>query len=181
MPDCRTVQALLQRTAVGTPVSDEELRLTLDHLSTCGSCGLDDLVSDLACAKVEAELPSYAHALHEGEDPAAHWPALTQHLGHCERCAEVLADLIHGIPTEADSEANGVDPSDLFEHALVAGLSDPDPLVRRRAAARLGAVRGLRPTSRAALVATVGRDPDERVRTEAVAAITRLGADGRDA
>jgi hypothetical protein len=67
-----------------------------------------------------------------------------------------------------------IDLTQLFERALTAALSDPDEVVRRRAAERLGEMTGLGAAAVDALVAAVGEDRDERVRAAALTALQRL-------
>ena len=70
-----------------------------------------------------------------------------------------------------------VDPTALFESALTTALSDPDEVVRRRAAERLGEMTQLTAAAVDALVAAAKGDRDQRVRTAALSALQRPGAE----
>jgi len=111
-------------------------------------------------------------------DPADLERALA-HLAACEECrrrfdiAETAAWLESREGTHPMAQAP-VDPLSLFESALTAALSDPEGLVRRRAAARLGDMTGLGAATVEALAAAAREDRDERVRAAALAALQRL-------
>jgi hypothetical protein len=111
-------------------------------------------------------------------DPAELERALA-HLASCEKCshrfdiAETTAWLESREETQTMAQ-EPVDPVALFESALTAALSDPDDLVRRRAAERLGGMTGLGTAAVSALVASAGEDPDEQVRAAALTALQRL-------
>ena len=111
-------------------------------------------------------------------DPAELERALA-HVASCEECgrrfdvAETAAWLESREETQAMAQVP-VDPAALFESALTAALSDPDDLVRRRAAERLGEMTELGAAAVAALVAAAGEDRDERVRAAALTALQRL-------
>jgi hypothetical protein len=138
-PDCLASQAVLQRSVSGLGVTDLDLERALAHVAACDSCsGALSSGAAVACAKVEADLASYADALGAGRRARRRWPALARHLEGCERCAEIVAELVQPPPTVSAAGRPGVEPDVLFERALRAGLTDPDPVVRERAAARLG-------------------------------------------
>ncbi len=101
------------------------------------------------------------------------------HVASCEECgrrfdvAETLAWLERREETHVMPRVP-VDPAALFESALTEALSDPDDVVRRRAAERLGEMTDLGAAAVAALVAAAGEDRDERVRAAALTAVQRL-------
>ncbi|MBN1320568.1 MAG: HEAT repeat domain-containing protein [Thermoleophilia bacterium] len=70
-----------------------------------------------------------------------------------------------------ESAEPAVEPTALFESALVAALSDHDCVVRRRAAERLGATSSLAVPAISALVSTAGTDVDQQVRAAALGAL----------
>ena len=111
-------------------------------------------------------------------DPAELERALA-HVESCDECsrrfdvAETSAWFGGREETHAMTQVP-VDPTALFEAALTAGLSDSDDLVRRRAAERLGEMKGLGAAAVDALVAAAGEDREERVRAAALTALQRL-------
>jgi hypothetical protein len=111
-------------------------------------------------------------------DPAEVEQALA-HVASCEECSRCF-DLAQDAAWLESREETApmahvpVDPPALFESALTAALSDPDDLVRRRAAERLGGMTGLGAVAVVALVAAAGEDRDERVRAAALTALQRL-------
>ena len=111
-------------------------------------------------------------------DPADLERALA-HVSSCEECSrrfdvvETATWLESREETQAMAEVP-VDPGAIFETALTAALSDPDDLVRRRAAERLGEMTKYGAAAVAALVAAAGEDRDERVRAAALTALQRL-------
>ncbi len=70
--------------------------------------------------------------------------------------------------------AEPVEPIALFERALIGALSDPEAIVRMRAAERLGGFERLGPVALDALAQTAAEDPDEEVRAAALVALDRL-------
>jgi hypothetical protein len=140
-PDCQASQAVLQRSLSDLNVSDLDLQRALHHLAGCERCGRLLSPVTVACAKVEPDLIAYSQALREGRRARRRWPALARHLDSCERCAEIVTELVEPAATAstgASEAGSDIDPGALFERALVAGLSDPDPVVRERAAVQLG-------------------------------------------
>jgi len=101
------------------------------------------------------------------------------HLTSCKECsrrfdvAETVAWLRSSKETRVISQ-EPVDPAALFESALTAALVDPDDLVRRRAAQRLGSMTGLTAPTIGALARAAAEDPDEPVRAAALTALQRL-------
>jgi hypothetical protein len=98
-----------------------------------------------------------------------------EHLASCERCWEEF-DLPDAEASVRDLPVKElrVDPVELFERALTTAISDPEAIVRRRAAERLGAFERLGIEALAALVTAASDDPDGEVRAEALRAIDRL-------
>ena len=111
-------------------------------------------------------------------DPAELERALA-HVASCEHCslrfdvAETAAWLESREETHVMAQVP-VNPTELFERALTAALSDPDDIVRRRAAERLGEMTGLGVGALDALVAAAEEDRDERVRAAALTALQHL-------
>ena len=111
-------------------------------------------------------------------DPAELERALA-HVASCGECrrrfdvAETSAWLGGREETHAMTQVP-VDPAALFEAALTVGLSDSDDVVRRRAAERLGEMKGLGAAAVDGLVAAAGEDREERVRAAALTALQRL-------
>jgi hypothetical protein len=108
--------------------------------------------------------------------------ALEQALAHvtsCDECssrfdfAQTVA-LIESMEKTQDMAEEPVDPAALFESALTVGLADPDNLIRRRAAERLGEMTGLGASAVRALAGAAGTDRDEQVRAAALAALQSL-------
>ena len=111
-------------------------------------------------------------------DPAALERALA-HIATCEECRRRfdLAETAAWLESreEAHAMAQGpVDTAQLFARALEAALSDPDDIVRRRAAERLGEMTEAGAAAVDALVAAAKDDRDERVRAAALTALQRL-------
>src|SRR5439155_20091651 len=94
------------------------------------------------CAQVRAVLQRAVTGVPVGRE--ARDQAL-RHVGECPDCAplrDALRDAVADgqVPEpwpDAGPPEQQVDPSGLFEGAWVAGLADPDPVVRERAAGRL--------------------------------------------
>lgn len=101
-----------------------------------------------------------------------------EHVDGCAVCARRF-ELGRRMPSteERDMAERPVDPTELFERALTAALSEPELIARRRAADRLGRFERLGLAALAALVRAAGVDEDESVRAAALAAINRLGED----
>ena len=115
------------------------------------------------------------------------------HLAGCQDCsslidlAETLALMEGGHETPAMTSAP-VDPGALFESALTAALTDPDELVRLRAAERLGSLARPAPAAEPqpasapspgapainALVTAAAEDASRRVRAAALTALEKL-------
>ena len=99
------------------------------------------------------------------------------HVASCEQCsrrfdlAETAAWLESRRETHTMTQVP-VDPLSLFERALTAALRDPEDLVRRRAAERLGEMTGLGAAAVEALAAATTEDSDERVRAAALTALS---------
>jgi hypothetical protein len=111
-------------------------------------------------------------------DPAELEEALA-HVASCEECSHSfdVADTTAWLESREATHAMAqvpVDPAALFESALTVALSDPEDLVRRRAAQRLGEMTRLRAAGVDALVAAAGEDRDERVRAAALTALQRF-------
>ena len=101
------------------------------------------------------------------------------HVASCEGCGRRfdVAETAAWLESREDTQAMAqvpVDPAALFERALTAAFSDPDDVVRRRAAERLGRTTGLGPAAVDALVAAAAEDRDERVRAAALTALQCL-------
>lgn len=175
MPDCAAAQKLLERSTAGLAVSDEELERALVHVAGCGLCStIAESSAGIACGKVESELPNYAQALREGAHARRRWPALARHVDSCDRCAEVLAELVQEPDSGPEPVASQVEPQALFQRALAMGLSDPDPIVRERAARRLAELGSVEATARTRLEEVAERDPVAGVRAAASAAVARI-------
>jgi hypothetical protein len=165
----------IRRAVTGINVPSGELQWALEHLGACETCTarFEDERTP-ACERVEELLPDAARLVRDGGDPARDWPEVARHLEECERCAAIVAALAQE-PKEAAEVAEGsVDPDQLFERALVPGLTDPDRVVRVRAAARLGERRRVGAEALAALAERASEDPDERVREAALTALDQL-------
>lgn len=101
------------------------------------------------------------------------------HVASCEECSRRFDVAETAAWLESREEANAmarvpVDTQELFERSLTAALVDPDDIVRRRAAERLGEMTGLGAAAVDALVTVVADDRDERVRAAALTALQRL-------
>jgi hypothetical protein len=160
----------------GVGVADGDLEQALAHLAACDLCGPRlELAPTAACEEVEEDLPAAARVLRDGEQPAARHPALARHLEDCERCRAILAELMREPTVLAAHEAR-VDPGELFERSLTAALTEPEPIVRARAAERLGAAERVGPAALAALAEAAAEDPDSRVRAAALRGLDELDA-----
>jgi hypothetical protein len=102
-------------------------------------------------------------------------------LVHVESCAVCARRFEVGrgeaSTEEKDMAERPVDPTELFERALTAALSEPEAIARRRAAERLGGFERLGLAALSALVRAAGVDEDETVRVAALGALNRLGED----
>jgi hypothetical protein len=103
------------------------------------------------------------------------------HIASCETCSrefEVSGSraLMGGGKEAVEMTRLLIDPDAVFEEALVAALLEPETVVRRRAAERLGESGHLGAEAVAALTAVARGDKDDRVRAAAVAALSQCGA-----
>jgi HEAT repeats len=178
MPDHDSAQAIFQRLIAGETLSDGELERALAHTADCAQCRAQfDFGRTAACERIEQDLPAAAQVVREGQDPAGQYPALAQHLEGCDRCRFVLAELVNEPEqTAAAMDEPPVEPDELFERVLPTGLSDPEAIVRQRAAERLGEFEQLGPAALTALARAAAEDPDEEVRTAALSALEDLDA-----
>lgn len=173
-----SAQAVFQRLIAGEILSEGELERALAHSADCEACRAQfDVGRTAACERVEEDLPAAAQVVREGQDPAGQYPALARHVEECDRCRIVLAELV----SEPEQASAGmaeppVEPAELFERVLATGLSDPEAIVRERAAQRLGRFERLGPRPLAALVRAAGQDPDDAVRAAALRALDELDA-----
>lgn len=178
MLDHDEAQAVFQRLIAGETLSDGELEQALAHTAGCEQCRAQfDLGRTAACERTEEDLPAAAQVVREGHDPAGQYPALARHLEECDRCRIVLAELV-SEPEQAATAMDEppVEPAELFERVLPTGLSDPEAIVRERAAERLGEFEQLGPAALAALARTAAEDPDDEVRAVALRALQDLDA-----
>jgi hypothetical protein len=103
------------------------------------------------------------------------------HVASCEMCSrefEVSGSraLTGGGKEAVEMTRLLIDPDAVFEEALVAALLEPEAVVRRRAAERLGESGHLGAEAVAALTAVARGDKDDRVRAAALAALSECGA-----
>lgn len=177
MLDHDSAQAIFQRLIAGETLSDGELERALAHTADCDQCRAQfDLGRTAACERVEEDLPAAAEVVRAGRDLAGEHPALAQHLEECDRCRIVLAELVKEPEHEpGEMSEPPVEPTELFERVLPAGLSDPEAIVRERSAERLGELERLGAKPLAALARVAAEDPDEDVRAAASRALDDLG------
>jgi hypothetical protein len=172
--DCRWARGALQRAVTGAPVSDDELERALAHLAECEECAERvEVRPTAACDEVEEDLPAAAQMLQEGKDLTSALPNLARHLERCERCRAILTELASEPGEAPESDAQGR-PDELFERALTTALTEPEPIVRRRGAERLGSRLRVGPAALSALAEAAAEDPDAAVRAAALAALDRL-------
>jgi hypothetical protein len=179
MLDHASAVAIFQRLIAGETLSDEELERALAHTADCDQCRAQfDLGRTAACEQVEEDLPAAAQVVREGQELAGQYPALARHLEECDRCRIVLAELV-SEPEQASAAMaeRPVEPAELFERVLPTGLSDPEAIVRERAAVRLGQFEQLGARPLAALARAATEDPDEDVRAAALGALARLAGE----
>jgi hypothetical protein len=88
---------------------------------------------------------------------------------------EILAELIREPEMLAETEGR-VDPVELFERSLAGALTDPDRMVRLRAAERLGRTDRLGAPALLALADAAAEDRDTEVRSAALSALDELDA-----
>ena len=170
---CHSALAAIQRAVTGAPVTEDEIERALAHLAACEDCGARvDLGATAACHELEADLPAAARLVREGEDLTRKQPDLARHLESCERCRAILAELAME-PVETDGPDLEVAP-DAVERALTAALDRPDPVMRRRAAERLGSMERLGAEPLSALADAAATDEDAKVRAAALEALDKL-------
>ncbi len=131
----------------------------------------------LRCALVRGTLEGLSEAA-AAVDPVALEGALA-HVASCEECRRRFDIAVTAAWLESREEAHAmsdvpVDPAQLFESALTTALSDPDTVVRRRAAERLGERAPLGAAAIDALVAAAKEDRDQHVRAAALTTLQRL-------
>lgn len=128
-----------------------------------------------ARSALEHAVVGAAVAAGELESALAHIAAC----GECARSFEVAETVAWLESREETHEMANVpiDAEELFERALAAALTDPDAIVRERAAVRLGAFDRLGAAVLSALVAVARDDAQARVRAAALGALDRLDAE----
>ena len=122
-----------------------------------------DLPRTEACERVADELAEAGGTLREGGDLGARHPAVAAHLASCLRCRIVLADLMNEPEEMSNLTTTSVDPVALFDRALMAGLSQPEPVARARAAEGFGTLHHPGARALAALAMTATDDTDATV------------------
>jgi len=133
-----------------------------------------DLPRTEACERVADELAEAGGTLREGGDLGARHPAVAAHLASCLRCRIVLADLMNEPEEMSNLTTTSVDPVALFDRALMAGLSQREPVARARAAEGFGTLHHPGARALAALAMTATDDTDARVREAALTALDAL-------
>jgi hypothetical protein len=178
MLDHSAAQAVFQRLIAGKLPGEGDIEQALAHAAGCEECAAQfELGLTTACEEIRDDLPAAAQAVRQGRDPAGEYPAVARHLEECDWCRIVLAELVSEPERQpaAMTEAP-VEPVGLFERALSSALSDPDALVRERAAERMGTFEHLNAPALAALALAAREDPDESVRASALRAFDELDA-----
>ena len=104
---------------------------------------------------------------------------LERALDHIESCATCSARFevrdaapFRGLEKEPDVAL--VQPTELFQRALIAALGSPETIARRRAAQRLGGLEHLGLPALEALAGAASEDPEEEVRAAALMALDEL-------
>jgi hypothetical protein len=178
MLDHSSAQAVFQRLVAGKLAGDGDLQQALIHAAGCDECAAQfELGRTAACDEMRDDLPAAAEAVREGRDLAGEYPAVARHLEECDWCRIVLAELVKEPERQPAAMAEApVEPVGLFERAMSTALSDPDALVRERAAERMGAFERLDAPALAALARAARQDPVESVRASALRALDELDA-----
>ena len=101
------------------------------------------------------------------------------HLESCPLCAARYEGKrrrwpLSGRVRPARGRRTEIEPAALIERALIAGLSDPDPIVRVRAAEELALLAGPSRAVLEALLRSRAEDPEARVRQAAQTTFERL-------
>jgi hypothetical protein len=133
-----------------------------------------DLPRTEACDRTEDELAETARALREGGELTTGYLAVAAHLAGCPRCRIVFAELMNEPGEISHLTDAPVDPTALFERALMAGLARPESVARARAADRLAIAPRPGAHALAALAMTATEDADPRVRVAALKALDEL-------
>lgn len=167
--------AAIRGAVTGIDVPSDEVEWAVAHVATCETCRtrFEDERTP-ACERVEELLPDAARLVRDGGDPAHEWPEVGRHLEECERCTTIVAELARSLRETAEVSDEPIDPDEVFERALVSGLTDPDEVVRERAAARLGERGRVGAGALARLAERASEDRDERVRAAALSALDQL-------